>query len=257
MEDFEFWGCRWRCFRVEEKDSTKKNSSRLNGDFRLIFFAVDGIGLSKINLRTFFDGFLPFGLNMEQSFCKFYARIGLSLSQAKSTITFRTSEILRVSDIVADGKPEATCFNDSAHTLPIYHDKVKPHVMSDGCGRLSPAAWKDLCEQLGIVGTRPVACQARINNAKGMWVLAQPYDHDNDTGERWIEVRDSQLKYKIRPQDSELEVLRSSTPLRPCHLAILPSIFSPSYKIGVFRSKHYRLSSSTNLMRISALIWMP
>jgi len=211
MAELDFLGCRWRCFHVEEKEKE-------NGSYRLIFFAISGIGLKSIHLRSFFDDFLPLNLNLEQLFAKAYARIALSLSSTKPTVTFRHSQIRRVRDILADGSPEATCFDDPRCTFPKYHDAADPHVMSDGCAKISPAAWKAVCEHLGIQGDRPVALQCRLGGAKGMWMLSSLSGREKDDGEIWIEISDSQLKYNTEPGDIELEVIKHPTALKPSSL---------------------------------------
>ncbi|GAB7341755.1 hypothetical protein MBLNU457_g0088t1 [Dothideomycetes sp. NU457] len=221
MAEHDFLGWKWRCFHVEEKgssNSSSKDSSRRKSSYRLIFFAISGIGLASIPLRSFFHGFLPLNLNLEQSFAKVYARIPLSLSQTKPSIKFHHSEIRRVPDILADGSPEATCFDDPHHTFPRYHDAARPRVMSDGCARMSPAAMKAVCEHLGIQGAHPVALQCRLGGAKGMWMLSSRPGGEKDDGKVWIEVSKSQLKYETEPSDMELEVIKHPTALKPSSL---------------------------------------
>ncbi|KAG9721366.1 hypothetical protein KCU73_g14266, partial [Aureobasidium melanogenum] len=76
-------------------------------------------------------------------------------------------------------------------------------VMNDGCSLISVGAAKELCEELGIKGVRPVAFQGRINGCKGVWMISAPYDTTEPKHRRkWIHMTESQRK--VIPRDEDL-----------------------------------------------------
>ncbi|GAA6034570.1 hypothetical protein JCM8097_005402 [Rhodosporidiobolus ruineniae] len=78
-------------------------------------------------------------------------------------------------------------------------------VMTDGCSLISFGAMQELArlhaaarggtemEQSSIIV--PAVAQGRIGGGKGVWAVAPPTPW-SDSGEKWIEVRDSQWKFK-------------------------------------------------------------
>jgi hypothetical protein len=74
--------------------------------------------------------------------------------------------------------------------------------MNDGCSLISVGVAKELCEQLGIKGVRPVAFQARINGCKGVWMISAPYDTTEPKHlKRWGYMSESQRKVMPRDED--------------------------------------------------------
>ena len=147
---------------------------------------------------------IPFAKNGHQGFCKAYARLDLFLSQTIPTVSFTHKEVKYVKDTFADGATESEEFNDRRmkfeYRCGVLDEKT---VMNDGCSLISVGAAKELCENLGIKGVRPVAFQGRINGCKGVWMISAPYDTtDQKHRKRWIHMTDSQRK--VTPRDEDL-----------------------------------------------------
>lgn len=142
---------------------------------------------------------LPLGKNGDQGFCKAYARSDLFLSQTIPTVKFTPREVKYVKDTLADGTPESEDFNDRSSKFEYSHEKA---VMNDGCSLISVGAAKELCDDLGITGVRPVAFQGRINGCKGVWMISAPYDTTEPKHRRrWIQMTESQRKVMPRDED--------------------------------------------------------
>lgn len=197
----EFLGRIWRVFHVQ--DIKKKNSKDNLLSQRLVLFAVDGPRLQKISLYEMLNWVIPLEKNGDHGFCKAYARLDLFLSQTIPTVKFTPREVKYVKDTLADGTPESEEFNDRSlkfeYSSSLLHEKA---VMNDGCSLISVGAAKELCDDLGITGVHPVACQGRINGCKGVWMISAPYDTTEPKHRRrWIQMTESQRKVMPRDED--------------------------------------------------------
>lgn len=205
-----FMGRKWFVFFVEDIDEDKrkkkargKKVAGVNTPIREIWlFATEGIGIDKpTSLFKLLDWMFPFRENAGQAVCKSYARFLLSIKQSTPSINFKPSQIRWVNDILANGEPEDTRFED-----PAFRGKRRKHwdvdeVMTDGCATISVGAARLILKLLEIRDL-PAAFQGRINGAKGMWSISAPYEtSDPDHLAIWIEIRPSQLKVKPRKQD--------------------------------------------------------
>lgn len=142
------------------------SSSADYGD-ELVLFAVDRPRLQKISLYEILNWAIPLNKNGHQGFCKAYARLDLFLSQTIPTVKFTHREVKYVKDTLADGALESEDFNDRHLKFEYRHSTSDERpVMNDGCSLISVGAAKELCEDFGVKGVRPVAFQARINGCK-------------------------------------------------------------------------------------------
>ncbi|KAH0037804.1 hypothetical protein KCU78_g1605, partial [Aureobasidium melanogenum] len=197
----EFLGRVWRVFHVQ--DVKKKNSKDKLPSQRLVLFAVDGPRLQKISLFEMLNWAIPFAKNGDQGFCKVYARLDLFLSQTIPTVKFTHREVKYVKDTLANGASENEEFNDPDMKFEYRSGPSNEKaVMNDGCSLISVGAAKELCEELGIKGVRPVAFQGRINGCKGVWMISAPYDTTEPKHRRkWIHMTESQRKVIPRGED--------------------------------------------------------
>jgi hypothetical protein len=77
-------------------------------------------------------------------------------------------------------------------------------IMNDGCGRISLALAIEVSDALGIARyDMPSAFQARIGNAKGLWIV---HRSDRANKERWIETYPSQRKWEMHPENIDVEL---------------------------------------------------
>jgi hypothetical protein len=198
----EFLGRVWRVFHVQ--DVKKKKSKDNLPSQRLVLFAVDGPRLQKISLYEMLNWAIPLAKNGDQGFCKAYARLDLFLSQTIPTVKFTPREVKYVKDTLADGTPESGEFKDRRMKFKYSSGPSdEKAVMNDGCSLISVGAAKELCEDLGIKGFRPVAFQGRINGCKGVWMVSAPYDTTEPKHRRrWIHMTESQRK--VIPRDENL-----------------------------------------------------
>jgi hypothetical protein len=200
-----FLGRKWRAFHIEPIKRKGGRPKEDDSDRRLIMFAIEGVGIEPVSLGTMLNWFFPFARNMDQSFCKAYARLDLGLSRTIPTLMFKPSQLRRVPDTLANGTPEETRFNDP--TLD-WDEKPSPNaVMNDGCARISVGAalaiWKIYCV---ATDTRnepmPSVFQGRIGGAKGLWMACgEPSTTDPEELDIWIEITPSQLKFKPHEED--------------------------------------------------------
>lgn len=225
----EFLGRIWRVFHVQ--DVKKKNSKDNLPSQRLVLFAVDGPRVQKISLHELLDWAIPLDKNGHQGFCKAYARLDLFLSQTIPTVKFTRREVKYVKDTLTDGTPESEEFNDRRLKFEHRHGQSNdPAVMNDGCSLISVGAAKELCEDLGIKGVRPVAFQGRINGCKGVWMISAPYDTTEPKHlKRWILMSESQRKVMPRDEDFSnsceidrwsFELVKYTAPPKPSTLSL-------------------------------------
>lgn len=104
---------------------------------------------------------------------------------------------------MADGAPESEEFNDRRLKFEYRQGASDERaVMNDGCSLISVGAARELCEDLGIKGVRPIAFQGRINGCKGVWMISAPYDTTEAKHlKRWIHMSESQRKVMPRDED--------------------------------------------------------
>ncbi|KAF2642160.1 hypothetical protein P280DRAFT_449672 [Massarina eburnea CBS 473.64] len=205
-QEHSFLGRKWRAFHIEPIRSKKKGKTKdENSDKRMVLFATEGAGLDPISIGEMLDWFFPFAGNSHQNFCKAYARIDLGLSRTIPTLVFKPSQVRFVPDIIADGTPECTKFNDQRL---YWHERAeKKTVMNDGCSKMSVGAaleiWKKYRKATNRKEPIPSVFQGRIGGAKGMWmVCGEPSTNDPAELEIWIDIADSQLKFQ--PWDDDL-----------------------------------------------------
>ena len=201
-----FLGRKWRAFHIEP---IKRKSGRRprddNSARRMVMFATEGVGIEPVSLGKMLNWFFPFAGNMDQNFCKAYARIDLGLSRTIPTLAFKPSQIRRVDDIRANGTPEDSRFIDS--TL-VWDETPEPEaVMNDGCSRMSVGAalqiWQRYREATDTKNEpMPSVFQGRIGGAKGLWmVCGEPSSNYPEELDIWIEITPSQRKFEPHLED--------------------------------------------------------
>ncbi|KAI9660480.1 MAG: hypothetical protein M1821_009830 [Bathelium mastoideum] len=224
--DHKFLGRTWRVLMVETKQSKKTSRQPIAiSNQRLILFATSEMTTSAPDsrqmmtyspfaertsaqsLHEIIDWFLPISKNLEQPFCKAYARLELGFSKTTQTIVFLPSEVRQIEDTKPDGMPESEEFNDTSLK---WSEQSDPElVMDDGCAAISLGAAQEIWRGLGRTDPLPSAFQARIGGAKGIWYISAPTDSISTDSistihrSKWIEVKKSQLKFQ--PHDDDLD----------------------------------------------------
>lgn len=200
-----FLGRKWKAFHIE---STKKKANRQKEDKpqkRMIMFAIEGIGIDQpMSIGEMLNWFFPFSENMDQNFCKAYARLDLGLSRTIPTLTFKPSQVHYIDDVRADGTPEDRRFNDQ--TLPWNERPRNLPVMNDGCSLISVGAaleiWKRYKKATGNKDPIPSIIQGRIAGAKGVWIVCgEPSTSDPTELDIWIQITRSQKKFEPHEND--------------------------------------------------------
>lgn len=205
-----FLGRKWKVIhleRIRKKKALKALSVEDASDKRIVLFAFEGTDIEKpISIGNMLDWFFPFKNNMDQAHCKAFARLDLGLSRTIPTLTFKPSQIRPIKDKIADGTPEATRFNDtSIDAWPSEYPTGK--VMDDGCALISVGAALKIWQTVRKVTNNttepmPRAFQARIGGAKGVWMVSADSRFGNaDDNELWIQISESQLKFKPHWED--------------------------------------------------------
>ncbi|RIA86457.1 RNA dependent RNA polymerase-domain-containing protein [Glomus cerebriforme] len=160
----------------------------------LYYFATSGPDISdNMSIWQVINYNLPIELNKNMTTAKFYSRISLGFSNTTPTIVFKPKEILYTDDITING-----------------------HCFTDGCAAISLAAMKEVAEILGCKET-PSAIQGRIGGAKGVWYIDPRRDFSEN---KWIELRESQIKYKLNLNDDDYIHLRT---LEVLHVVVPPT----------------------------------
>lgn len=204
-----FCGRKWRAFHIEPMKSKSKRRHEDTHDKRVVLFATEGCNIkSPCTVGAMMNWFLPFSNNGHQFFCKAYARFDLGLSRTVPTLIFRPSQVKYVDDMSSTRDEEATEFNDPTLKWEVVPDG---EVMNDGCSLISVAAareiWRRYREAVGIQGSQalPSVFQGRIGGAKGMWIVSgESFSRDPKDLELWIQINDSQLKFKPHSEDLDL-----------------------------------------------------
>jgi hypothetical protein len=207
LREHTFLGRKWRVFHIEPIKKKGNAGSDQSADKRVILFATQGIGIDRpMLLGEMMNEFIDLTRNQEQNFCKAFARLDLGLSRTIPTLIFKPSQIHRISDTLSDGAPEASEFNDPRFDWS--KRSKERQVMNDGCARISVGAavklWELYRSITGSTEPLPSAFQGRIGGAKGMWMISSaPHNRHEAHQDIWIEVTDSQLKFKPTKDDED------------------------------------------------------
>ncbi|KAH8728168.1 RNA dependent RNA polymerase-domain-containing protein [Phaeosphaeriaceae sp. PMI808] len=203
-----FLNRKWRVFHIEpmRNKKSRRGQGAAMHDKRIVLFATEGCGIEQpCSVGEMLNWFLPLAKNQDQPFCKAYARFDLGLSRTVPTVIFKPSQVSYVADSLSNGEEEATEFNDPRLRWMAI---IRRPVMNDGCSLISVAAaimiWKQYREVMGIRGPQPLpsAFQGRIGGAKGMWIVSgESFSKDPKDLELWIQINESQLKFKPHPED--------------------------------------------------------
>jgi hypothetical protein len=215
-----FLGRSWRAFHVEP--IKKKKTGRIADDlsaWRIVLFAIEGVGIEKpTTIGNMINWFFPFAKNMHQAYTKAFARLDLGLSRTIPTLIFERDQVRYVKDIPADGTLEDARFNDGMiDSWP--QNYPKGTVMNDGCSLISVGAARLIWQQVRKVtnSNEPMPCafQARIGGAKGVWMISgEPSSATEHDREIWIEISESQLKFKTHKEDRSTSAVSKPDPLR-------------------------------------------
>ncbi|TVY83675.1 RNA-dependent RNA polymerase [Lachnellula suecica] len=226
------FGRTWKPFYCKPKDRKERKRDILTESteetvaaaaHRVYLFAVDGRGFRivrnalrdlpspeshpRINIQELLNMVRPTRKNTHQPFLKLFARTSLALSKNNATIILERSQIHDKQDLTFGPEKE---------------------VMTDGAGRMSYTLALKVTTKLGL-SYLPWGFQGRLGEAKGFWII----DHRDKAGEDWIEVYESQQKWKRSqkrggesddPSHRTFEVNRPSGPLKSAdlNLQLLP-----------------------------------
>ncbi|OCK74509.1 hypothetical protein K432DRAFT_409803 [Lepidopterella palustris CBS 459.81] len=249
-----FLGRKWRVFHVEPGRKQKKSARRVTDEDygqRLVLFATSGCDLVPVrkgdkkdkkatrgketSIFELINWFMSLEINSQQPFPKAYARLDLGLSRTFPALEFKPSQIRMVPDTYANNTPEDEQFNDESFSWHEHHDPADRIVMNDGCSRMSVGAIRLIWKMLEKAGPIPSVFQGRIGGAKGVWMLSAPVTtEDPEHLDIWIEITESQLKFKPHEEDLSdemydrnrltFEVCNHSSPATAAdlHLAFIP-----------------------------------
>lgn len=213
-QEHRYFGRIWKAFYVKEKgDKKKKVTDNQSGEVKHLayFFAVNGCDFrspgeippsknepinshSPMDISDLWDWFCPREQNKHMTYCKMFSRMALGLSRTIPTLVFSPSQIRRIPDVLAE-----------VPTSTLRGPKEERKVMNDGCARISRVAAQAIAEMLGIDSKVPSAFQGRIGGAKGLWMVDVEEEYFNPRLSReqefWIEISESQEKFKPHPVD--------------------------------------------------------
>ncbi|KAM3065018.1 hypothetical protein ACMFMG_001227 [Clarireedia jacksonii] len=260
--DHQLLGRTWKAFFVKPKDdrksdkrkrstSSKSDSEGSDGSkaFRVYLFATDGPGFMKASSFKKISGHVamkvegllncirPTQENSHQPYTKLFARTALALSRNCATVTVERSQIRYMEDI-----------------------EFESEVMTDGAGRMSRALAEAVADMLEL-GYRPTAFQGRFGEAKGLWTV----DHDDHSGEIWIELFASQCKWvrsknrnawSDHPSSRTFEVVNYSAPLKSANLntQLLPILEDRAKKPRLMRDSIAQILEEGLKQQAEALI---
>ncbi|RIA95241.1 RNA dependent RNA polymerase-domain-containing protein [Glomus cerebriforme] len=185
----------------------------------LYYFATSGLDISNpISIWQVINYNLPIEFNKNMTSSRFFSHMSLGFSKTTPSITFEQKEIRYIKDITINGQ----CF-------------------TDGCAAISSAAMKEIGEILGCHET-PSAIQGGIGGAKGVWYIDPCKDL---SGNKWIELRESQIKYNHNFDDDfvhlrTLEVLHvACSPTSPGTLnsQFIRVLYNGGVSVNVFLKK--------------------
>lgn len=249
-------GREWRAFYVKPRPTLRqgKAAKDTSGQWRVYLFAVDGYGFHppgcspdvhpQLAVEDMVKWFLPFKNNQDSSALKLFARLQLAVSSTTPTIIFHPNQIVRCDD--AYSEMAGTRYLDIQRWEQKLAGTAKGlpgRNMSDGCARISQKAARDIAVKLGILDHVPSAFQARIGGAKGLWIV-DTLGETLQGEETWIEIADSQLKFKghnndnIHPDNHRLtfEVQAKSGPLKAAamNFQLMPILIDRGVQGSVF-----------------------
>ncbi|KAF2395987.1 hypothetical protein EJ06DRAFT_252729 [Trichodelitschia bisporula] len=207
-------GRTWEAVHVEVYKNSKVSkfgpaTPKMKYGYRVVLFATKGPGLQNKSVDDLVNWFMPLDRNLHLPFTKAFARLELGFSRTTPTIVFDkpAGQVRDVPDIMASyAIPEARDFDDpNLDWSPIYGSRdIKQVSMNDGCSRISLGACRLIWAKLGMTGPLPSVMQARINGAKGVWIRSAPADSTSpDHLDIWIEINESQRKFKPHPEDDD------------------------------------------------------
>lgn len=160
------------CGRFYRVFSVRKSSTEA---FTAHCFATDGAGLAgrELALSQLYDWEVCLWKNGASTAAKLWSRISLSLSSTIPSLVFTPEQIRLVPDVYSAAE----------------------ECMTDGCAKASPEVFRRIWMS-GVLAIKetPSAVQGRIGGAKGVWYMDPDTDPSSD--EIWVEIRESQLKYK-------------------------------------------------------------
>lgn len=249
-----FLGRHWRAVYIEE--AKRRGKKGKDYSHRVVLFATEGLDIRpeimtpiagtlgeyssqpRTSIEQLLNWFMPLEKNKHQPYCKAFTRISLGFSRTTPTIVFRPDQVRWVPDVLADGSPESTLYDDPDLDWGESRNPPDEKVMNDGCARISLGACQLIWQRLGRSGPIPSAFQARINGAKGVWIRSGPMDstfaNDNEV---WIEISNSQRKFFPHDEDTPqsfdsnrwtFEVVKYTQKLRSAalHLAFVPILLN-------------------------------
>ncbi|OBS17430.1 hypothetical protein FPOA_12078 [Fusarium poae] len=206
---------KWAAFFIEDMKPKKEKAGlttpKMTGK-RVVLFAEQGAGLNfscmapkttshSNNLSavmsvnpvcdrfSLLDWLLQLDSNLHRPYIKLFHRISLGLSKTTPTILL---------------------MEDSIWHRPTDIESPNHKPMNDGIGRISHSLLREVRDIMGL-DFLPVAIQARIGGAKGLWMLdSTPFSSDK----RWIEIYPSQIKWDCNwsdPAHRTLEIVSVSS----------------------------------------------
>ncbi|KAG8883767.1 hypothetical protein FRB97_005941 [Tulasnella sp. 331] len=165
----------------------------------------------RMSFVGFAEWFNPMQYNSGQLVCKWSARFALGLSTSIPALIFRKENMFYMPDIIssshATGKPDSK------------------HVMTDGCGRINRVALRAIQRHRSLP-QMPIAIQARVAGAKGVWLLHP--DDLSDSPKIWITESQVKIQYPDEhlddPSKRILDLLKVNHAKSSCQLSSQPII---------------------------------
>ncbi|KAI9889202.1 MAG: hypothetical protein M1814_005718 [Vezdaea aestivalis] len=243
-QTFDICGRKWKVFAIVP---LKRNNQKSGAAAVLQLFAVDGCDFSRTrsasssrsnnllnrkpqSVEDLWQWFLEPQLNNNSMACKAFDRIRIGLSRPKATVVLEANQIRHVRDKVNRSGGEVG------------------KVMDDGCARMSRGLARQIARQLELTAW-PTAFQGRIGAAKGLWIADLNEDcsrsSDNPDQDIWIEVNESQTKFKVSATQLNrdaffrtFEVLGCARPLKSAELNVqfLPILHNQGVPRHVLRN---------------------
>ncbi|KAF4457327.1 hypothetical protein F53441_717 [Fusarium austroafricanum] len=110
---------------------------------------------------------------------------------------FMELQLLFGNECLSKTTPTILLMEDSIRHRPTDIESPNGTPMNDGIGRISHSLLREVRDIMGL-DFLPIAIQARIGGAKGLWMLDSiPFSSD----ERWIEIYPSQIKWDCNWSD--------------------------------------------------------
>ncbi|KAF2461982.1 RNA dependent RNA polymerase-domain-containing protein, partial [Lineolata rhizophorae] len=197
-----FLGRTWESIMIVDVKRRETRNESAAGH-RVTLFATRGYELEPISLEEVINWFIPLKKNLQQPFCKAFARLELGFSRATPTYVFKPSQIREVDDILGDETPEASEYDDDdpQYAAEFGTGPFQRQVMNDGCAVMSQGAAREIWRAMGQTGPIPSVFQARIGGWKGLWIRGASAEAGPRDNEIWIEVSKSQKKFERPDED--------------------------------------------------------